>query len=63
MNIIISRKRTLPIPISSIVMKKTSDCNEAIIIQKIATGILRNFGIQSTGNNLLICLLLYGFRD
>ena len=54
MNIIVSRKRTLPIPISFIELKKTSDCNKAIMMQKIATGTLRNFGIQSIGNNLFI---------
>ena len=56
MNIIISRKKALPIPISFIVVKKISDCNRAIIIQNIATGSLRNFGIQSIGNNLFIVI-------
>ena len=53
-SIINKRKIILPIPISLIVVAKLNDCNEAIMIQKIATGNLINFGIQSIGNNLFI---------
>lgn len=54
MSIINKKKIILPIPILLKVVAKLNDCNEAIMIQKIATGNLINLGIQSIGNNLFI---------